>query len=100
LIEGLRARFMSRFLESARSRVGRASKARRAGNANSFEQIVSEMHALAGEAALLEIGDVAHAARECEEAARRGDGAGVDMALGRVEATATLCSQNDPSAAK
>jgi HPt (histidine-containing phosphotransfer) domain-containing protein len=64
------ARFLPRFAELARERVERAlALAARA----EFGAIVSELHALAGEATLLGLNRIAELAREGEETARKGD---------------------------
>jgi HPt (histidine-containing phosphotransfer) domain-containing protein len=64
------ARFLPRFAALARERVERAlAHAARA----EFGAIASELHALAGEAALLGLDRIAELAREGEETARKGD---------------------------
>jgi hypothetical protein len=67
MLEEIRAKFRARFIESARARV---SKARAPGAAAAV--VASEMHALAGEASLLEFGDCATLARSGEALARAG----------------------------
>jgi hypothetical protein len=67
MLEEIRARFRARFIESARARL---TKARASGVAAAL--VASEMHALAGEASLLEFGDCATLARSGEALARAG----------------------------
>lgn len=92
-MEGLRERFMSRFLESARRRLDRAEEAHGAATSDALGLIATEMHGMAGEASLLELGAIGQTARACEEAARRGDRAGVDETLRALRA-ATAALEN------
>ena len=71
MIASVRERFLPRFLESARARMNRARAMLDAGN--ELSAFGSEMHALAGEAAILEFTTVAKLAREGEAGARRSD---------------------------
>jgi HPt (histidine-containing phosphotransfer) domain-containing protein len=67
MIEKLRARYMPRFLDAARLRLSRAwehLEHERLGG------VASELHGLAGDAAMLELAEVADAARDGEIAAR------------------------------
>ncbi|MBI5478746.1 MAG: response regulator [Deltaproteobacteria bacterium] len=66
----VRDRFLPRFLDIARQRQRRAGVllARRRGG-----PAAAELHALAGEAAMLDLGEIADAARAAKAAARRGD---------------------------
>jgi hypothetical protein len=66
VIADLRRRFGARFVAQARVRVAKA----RASLSSDRKVVVAELHALAGEAALLEITDVARAARSGERAVR------------------------------
>jgi HPt (histidine-containing phosphotransfer) domain-containing protein len=89
VIEELRAKFLTRFLDSAKSRLERA----RGGLGEGDRSVVMhEMHALAGEAAILELQEVAKAARGAEQHARKwvasdttSDEDRTRMALGDVE---------------
>jgi HPt (histidine-containing phosphotransfer) domain-containing protein len=69
VIEGLRQRFLARFVEGGRERVQRALEACER-EPRSFETVARELHALAGEAALLELSAVADLAQAGEAAAR------------------------------
>lgn len=68
MIDELRAKFMPRFLDSAQNRLIRARGGLDRGDRT---EVVHELHALAGEAAILELQQVAHAARAAETIARR-----------------------------
>ncbi len=68
MIEELREKFLGRFLEGA---AGRLSRARVGLEEGDRKTVSHEMHALAGEAALLELDDVARRAREAEQLSRR-----------------------------
>jgi len=68
VIDELRAKFLPRFLDSARARLQRA----RGGLLEGDRAVVMhEMHALAGEAAILEFQEVARSARGAEKLARQ-----------------------------
>jgi HPt (histidine-containing phosphotransfer) domain-containing protein len=73
MLAELRARFMGRFLETARGRVQRTTEA--IGRADG-RGVWTEMHALAGEASLLGLPGVADLARACGAAAKRSMGGG------------------------
>jgi HPt (histidine-containing phosphotransfer) domain-containing protein len=64
----LRLRFLPRFLEGGRERVRTAHLACRV---TDWRTVADQMHALAGEAALLGLIDVATLARACESVARQ-----------------------------
>jgi HPt (histidine-containing phosphotransfer) domain-containing protein len=66
--DALRERFLPVFLATARQRIARAHELAEVSNARA---LLSEMHALAGEAAVLELREVADHARETERAAKR-----------------------------
>jgi HPt (histidine-containing phosphotransfer) domain-containing protein len=70
MIEELRAQFRDRFIDSARSHLARA---RTAAVDADLAVIATELHALAGEAALLEFTDCARFARAGENHARAGE---------------------------
>ena len=63
----LRARFLPRFTKIAVERVDRAFGLLERSN---WTALVGELHALAGEAALLELAEIAKLAREGEQVAR------------------------------
>jgi HPt (histidine-containing phosphotransfer) domain-containing protein len=67
LIEDLRTRFLPRFLESSRNRLARARALYESADAKA---LAAELHALAGEAMMLDLGTVADNARRGETAAR------------------------------
>jgi HPt (histidine-containing phosphotransfer) domain-containing protein len=69
VIEDLRKRFLPRFVQTARERVTRALLCLETPRGASAA--VADLHALAGEAAILELFDIAGLAREGEKAARR-----------------------------
>jgi HPt (histidine-containing phosphotransfer) domain-containing protein len=69
MLEELRSKFRGRFIETARARIART----RGPDADSGV-LVSELHALAGEASLLEFAECARLAREAEQHARAGEG--------------------------
>ncbi len=90
MIADLRERFLPRFIQTARQRVAKARGA--LDSAQGMAVAVTEFHALAGEAAILELFDIATLARQGEKAARgassRGPGearAECDRVLGQVE---------------
>jgi hypothetical protein len=68
VIDELRSRFLRRFVQSGRDRTARALDALR--SPPGAPVAVYELHALAGEAAILELIDVAALARAGEKAAR------------------------------
>jgi HPt (histidine-containing phosphotransfer) domain-containing protein len=67
MIDDIRARFLPRFAQAAK---GRIERARALVASAEWSGIASELHALAGEAALLEVRDVAGLARQVESLAR------------------------------
>jgi HPt (histidine-containing phosphotransfer) domain-containing protein len=73
MIDELRRRFLPRFLEGGRGRLARAESACD-GGPKTLSTAASELHSLAGEAALLELGEIARIARAGEQAARAGHG--------------------------
>ena len=64
-MEHLRARFLPRFLETARQRLERA-RVLSAPRSREPNKLAMELHALAGEAAMLELGELAQLARTAE----------------------------------
>jgi hypothetical protein len=68
MIDELRARFLRKFLDAATVRVSRGLEAAEHGEA---ALAWGQLHALAGEAAILGLRDLAEAAREGSVAARR-----------------------------
>ena len=67
MIEDLRRRFLPRFVETSRERLARAHSLFEGGDAPT---LAHELHALAGEAMMLDLGAVADHARLAEVAAR------------------------------
>ena len=91
MIADLRERFLPRFIQTARQRAARATGA--LDSAQGMAVAVTEFHALAGEAAILELLDIATLARQGEKAARgassRGPGEArteCERVLGQIEA--------------
>lgn len=66
--EELRARFLPRFIETARSRLSRAHE--QLASQQGPHGVQGELHALAGEASLLGLFNIAELARRGEHAAR------------------------------
>jgi hypothetical protein len=71
VIESIRERFLGRFIEGGRERVRRAQETCRK-EPPSLAPVAMELHALAGEAALLELTDVSELAQRGEALARSG----------------------------
>ena len=69
MIEDIRAKFLPRFVASARERLERASKLIRDG-ADAASSIAADLHTIAGEASIMGLHDVAQLAREGERAVR------------------------------
>jgi HPt (histidine-containing phosphotransfer) domain-containing protein len=69
VIESIRERFLGRFVQGGRERVRRAREACE-GEPCSLATVATELHALAGEAALLELTVVAELAQRGEAMAR------------------------------
>jgi HPt (histidine-containing phosphotransfer) domain-containing protein len=67
LIEELRTRFLPRFVETSQGRLARARALFERGDAPTLAE---ELHALAGEAMMLDLGAIADNARRGESAAR------------------------------
>jgi HPt (histidine-containing phosphotransfer) domain-containing protein len=86
LIDDIRAKFLPRFVASARERLERASKLI-ADGANAAPSIAADLHTIAGEASIMGLHDVAAMAREGEHAVRIVGGiddAGIVMALQKL----------------
>jgi HPt (histidine-containing phosphotransfer) domain-containing protein len=66
VIEDLRSRFLPRFMESSRGRLERARVLFAGGDAS---KLAHELHALAGEATMLDLFSIAEGARRGESAA-------------------------------
>jgi CheY-like chemotaxis protein/HPt (histidine-containing phosphotransfer) domain-containing protein len=69
MLEELRARFRTRFIDTARDRISRCLAM--LGDNSSAGNVASELHSLAGEAAMLGFDDISVIARNGETAARR-----------------------------
>ena len=86
----IRSRFLPRFLAIAGGRIERCSQLAERGDWNA---ITTELHALAGEAALLELRDIANLAREGERLARKPESQGECASILRsLEAQIAACS--------
>jgi HPt (histidine-containing phosphotransfer) domain-containing protein len=70
-MDDLASTFMPRFMESARRRIARARAALQSTLTPDRQAVSHELHALAGEAAVLELTAVADLARVAEAIARR-----------------------------
>lgn len=68
-----REAFRKPFIEVARTRYGRIGEALSKSESPDLRPVVSELHTLSGEAAMLDFGQVADLARVAEDAARRGE---------------------------
>jgi HPt (histidine-containing phosphotransfer) domain-containing protein len=92
----IRSRFLPRFLTIAEGRLQRCTQLAERGDWNG---ITSELHALAGEAALLELRDIANLAREGERLARKPDSQGECASVLRaIEAQIAACSTGSGAA--
>ncbi|MDB4969331.1 MAG: hypothetical protein JWN44_5020 [Myxococcales bacterium] len=69
MIDDIRAKFLPRFVASARERLERASKLI-ADGANAAPSIAADLHTIAGEASIMGLHDVATMARDGERALR------------------------------
>jgi HPt (histidine-containing phosphotransfer) domain-containing protein len=88
--EALRSRFLPRFLAIAAGRIDRCRQLAERGDWNG---ITTELHALAGEAALLELRNIADLAREGERLARKPESHGeCASALRDIEAQIAACT--------
>jgi HPt (histidine-containing phosphotransfer) domain-containing protein len=86
----IRSRFLPRFLTIAEGRIQRCSQLAERGDWNG---ITTELHALAGEAALLELRNIAELAREGERRARKPESQGECASILRdIEAQIAACS--------
>ena len=70
MIDELRSKFLPRFVASARERLERASKLIAEGG-NAAPSIATDLHTIAGEAAIMGLSDIAAMARDAERAVRR-----------------------------
>lgn len=75
-MDDLAIAFLPRFLTSSRDRIARARKSLESTRTADRAAVSHELHALAGEAAVLELVDVADLARAAESIARRWSAAG------------------------
>ncbi|MGZ3420189.1 MAG: Hpt domain-containing protein [Polyangiales bacterium] len=98
MMDELSAAFLPRFLEAARGRITRARKSLQSTLSSDRAKVSHELHALAGEAAVLELVDVAELARAAEAIARRWSAAGDSQdadrcrdALVRLDAAVDRC---------
>jgi HPt (histidine-containing phosphotransfer) domain-containing protein len=91
MIDTLRARFLGRFIESARQRLHRARTLEAVRDDATLDGVANELHGLGGEASMLELSEISRLARSCENAARRGDRDSVRQGLqGLQRATEAL----------
>jgi HPt (histidine-containing phosphotransfer) domain-containing protein len=70
MIDEIRDKFLPRFLDTARARLERASKMIADGS-DAAAAIASDLHTIAGEAAVMGLAEIAEVAREGERAVRR-----------------------------
>ena len=86
MIEQIRARYIGRFLETARLRIARGQQLLAA---RELAGLASELHRLAGDAAMLELGALADVARAGEDTVRAlvnvQDDAGLATCAGAVD---------------
>lgn len=78
-----RESFRKPFLETALSRYSRIEEAMSKGEGE-LKPVVSELHCLSGEAAMLDFGQVADAARVAEDAARKNERSRLSGLLGAL----------------
>ena len=86
MIEDIRARFLPRFVTTARQRLEKAQQQIASGTP-AASSIAADLHTIAGEASVMGLHDVAEMAREGERAARiigGVDDSGISMALYRL----------------
>jgi HPt (histidine-containing phosphotransfer) domain-containing protein len=90
-MEDLRRRFLPRFVRTGRERAQRAREA----CGTRLDLVAAELHALAGEAALLGLGDIDQLAREGERAARQKISEDCVKTLTKIEAALATMSDSD-----
>ena len=73
MIDEIRAKFLPRFVAGARDKLERASKLIADGSA-AAPAIASDLHTIAGEAAIMGLAEIADQAREAERAVRQQGG--------------------------
>ena len=81
-MDDLLARFLPRFVESARERIRRAGELFAA---RDFGKLASELHTLAGEASVLGLTEIGALARSAEQLARRATTEGCEEKLAQIE---------------
>jgi HPt (histidine-containing phosphotransfer) domain-containing protein len=90
-MEDLWRRFLPRFVRTGRERARRAREA----CGERLDVVATELHALAGEAALLGVGDIDRLAREGERAARKKIPDECAKALAAIEAVLATMDDRD-----
>ena len=92
MMDELRIRFLARFIEDGHDRARRASEA----CGRRFDLAAGELHALAGEAALLGLARIDDLARRAERAARRKSTDECTRILGEIDRALTelACRQD------
>jgi HPt (histidine-containing phosphotransfer) domain-containing protein len=97
-MDDLAIAFLPRFVSSARGRIARARTSLKSTRTADRAAVSHELHALAGEAAVLELVELADLARAAEAIARRWSAAGdardqerCDEALLRLDAAVDRC---------
>lgn len=98
MLDELRARFRTRFIDTARDRLQRCLGL--LGESDRAKELAVELHSLAGEAAMLGLYDVAETARRGEEAARRWSDGAADAQVACARAVRTARQQVEDFAAE
>lgn len=93
MLEELRARFRTRFIDTARDRIRRCLTA--LGDASRAVDVAHELHSLAGEAAMLGFDAISDIARNGEAAARRWHASGAAGQIECARAVRTLAREID-----
>jgi HPt (histidine-containing phosphotransfer) domain-containing protein len=94
-MEELWSRFRDRFLASTEQRLHRARELLESGNKANGARIASELHALAGEAGLLGVGEVSRMARAGESVAKSWSVAADEVARDHAAAFARMLDDLD-----
>lgn len=98
MLEELRARFRNRFIDTARDRIRRClTMLSESGRAM---ELASELHSLAGEAAMLGLDSISATARSGEDAARQWNAASTAAQVACARAVRTLRQQVEAFAAE
>lgn len=98
MLDELRARFRTRFIETARARIRLSLSL--LGDPDGAAQLVTELHSLAGEASMLGLDDIAEIARSGEDAAKEWQTGTVVAQVRCARAVRTLSQQVEAFAAE